>query len=295
MINVKCNRCGVVNILSNEVCKACGLELSPVSPLAGVAYAEPSHAQYANVHTHGSPSIAFIKPFVGIGEVLGPTISLFSNNIWLITKIVLVIVAPFEIFKALSIGEIAGSPQLTIGTFALQIFCNLLIAPALIYALMKVMQTGIAPGVNESYRWGLSKLGKLSLCALMAWVLQMFGFVFCIIPGIFLTVAFELVYPIAVLEDGSPTEILDRSYRRTKGHRWQILGATILMSIMIAITGAPASIAASWFVATGINFWPILALAAIISDILSQGATILSLVIYLSILRTLEWRQSVIE
>jgi hypothetical protein len=45
----------------------------------------------------------------------------------------------------------------------------------------------------------------------------------------------------------------------------------------------------------GINYWPLQVLAEIVSDILAQGATVLSLVIYLGILRTLESRQSLIE
>ena len=123
----------------------------------------------------------------------------------------------------------------------------------------------------------------------------MIGFVFFIIPGIVLFLAFELVCPIAVLEGGSTTGILKRSYNLTKGHRWKILGVTFLMSVLLSIASAPASIFVTWLALRGVVFWPLQALAAIISDILSQGATILSLVIYLGILRTFESRQSLIE
>ena len=289
MTNVKCTRCGVVNILSNESCKACGLELSSVS------YSGTPRTYYPEFPRSSPLLINSIKPFDGVFEAIGSTVTIFSKNFWLITRLVLVIVTPFEVFKALSIGESAGNWQLTIGTIALQAFCSVLIAPALIYALMKVMQTGIAPGINESYRWGLSKLGKLLLCSVMVWVLVMLGFVLLIIPGIILFLAFELVYPIAVLEGGSATEILKRSYNLTKGHRLNILGATFVMSVLLTVASAPASMLVAWLAFSGVNFWPLQALALIISDILSQGATILSLVIYLGILRTLESRQSLIE
>ena len=101
---------------------------------------------------------------------------LFTKNFWLITKIVFVIVAPFELFKVMSIGDVADDWQLTFGVFLLELMCKVLIAPALIYALMKVMQTGVAPGVNESYRWGFSKLGKLGVCAVISWLLQAVGY-----------------------------------------------------------------------------------------------------------------------
>ncbi|HKU72839.1 MAG TPA: hypothetical protein VJR02_02875 [Pyrinomonadaceae bacterium] len=290
MTNVKCNRCGVVNILSNEICKACGLELS-----SSVTYAKTPRTYYPEFPRSSPLLIHSIKPFDGVIEAIGSTATIFSKNFWLITKLVLVIVTPFELFKVLSMGESAGNWQLTIGTIALQAFCSVLIAPALIYALMKVMQTGVAPGINESYRWGLSKLGKLLLCSVMVWVLVMLGFVLLIIPGIILFLAFELVYPIAVLEGGSATEILKRSYNLTKGYRWNILGATFVMSVLLSVASAPVSIMVTWLAFSGMNLWPLQALALIISDILSQGATILSLVIYIGILRTLESRQSLIE
>src|ERR1700752_1462621 len=210
MTKVRCNSCGSVNVLSDEICRACGLELSSTSPISTPTYSE-------------APAIS-IGPFNGVGDVLGPALTIFWKNIWLITRLVVVVVTPFEVFKALSIRELAGNWQLNVGTLALQAFCNVLIAPALIYALMKVMQTGIAPGINESYRWGLNKLAKLSICAVMALVLEMIGLVLCIIPGIFLFLAFELVYPMAVLEDGSPMEILNRSFAQAKGFRWNRLG-----------------------------------------------------------------------
>lgn len=290
MTNVKCTRCGVVNVLSNEICKACGLELSP-----SAIYSETPRTYYPEFPRSSPLLINAIKPFDGVFQALGSAVTIFSKNFWLITKLVLVIVTPFEIFKVFSIGESGGNWQLGLGTFALQLFCNVLIAPALIYALMKVMQTGIAPGINESYRFGVSKVIKVLLCTVMVWFLVTIGCVLLVIPGIILFLAFELVYPIAVLEGGSPTEILKRSYAMTKGYKWNILGATFLMSVMLAVASAPVTILIALLAFNGIVFWPLQVVTALISDILGEATTVLSLVIYLGILRTLESRQSLIE
>ena len=270
MTNVNCFRCGVLSLVADEMCKACGIELRP----AGLPEREPTSD--ANEHN-------IIPPFTRVRDVLEPAMELFFKNIWLITKIVFVVVAPFEVFKALSVGQPKDDWQ-TAGTFALGLLCKALIAPALIYALLKVMQTGIAPGVNEAYRWGLSKLGKLILCALMAWGLQLLGYVMFIIPGIILTLAFELVYPMAVLEDHSPKATLGRSYELTKGHRWNILVAGIVMAFTVWVIGLPV---AALFPPDG-PVWQLNVISAIVKDILEQTTTVLSLVIYLSILRTLE-------
>src|SRR5207245_1994069 len=118
-----------------------------------------------------------IGPLVSVGAALNPSIELFKDNIWLITKIIFVVFAPLEIFKTLSFSAKETDWQIAAGTFLLGLFCKALVAPSLIYALLTVMRTGFAPSLNESYRWGLSRLGKLIACALMAWVLEVLGFI----------------------------------------------------------------------------------------------------------------------
>ncbi|HEX5883857.1 MAG TPA: hypothetical protein VFY67_04870 [Pyrinomonadaceae bacterium] len=272
MTNVNCFRCGVLNLVADEMCRVCGIELRP----PGLLQPEPAADR-------NTTFIASIPPLSRARDVIEPTIQLFLKNLWLITRIVFVVVAPFEVFKALSVGRPDDGWQ-TAGVFALGLLCKALIAPALIYALMKVMQTGTAPGVNEAYRWGLSKLGKLILCALMAWGLTVLGLVMLIIPGIILTLAFELVFPMAILEKHSPKATLRRSYELTKGHRWNILVAGIVMAFIVGVIGIPVTML---FPANG-PIWQLNVVSAIITDILEQSKTVLSLVIYLSILRTLE-------
>jgi hypothetical protein len=292
MTNVKCIRCGVVNPVSNEVCKVCGAELRPAPPFTHDTspQSEPTPS--------GPPPVAGIHPFDGVGDVLGPTFSLFFKNLWLITKIVVVIAAPFELFQALSLPQqLHNDWQLSFGTFLLQIVSKILIAPALIYALMQVLQTGVAPGVNESYRWGLSKIVKLGLCGALAWLLQGLGFALLIIPGIILMLAFTVVYPVAVLEKRSIVETVKRSYHLTKGYKLSILGAVILLGIVFGVISIPVSVLPNLLLfntdtiireGLGTQFLLAHAFAALIVDILDQATTVFSLVVYLSILRTLE-------
>lgn len=225
-----------------------------------------------------------IGPFEGVGDVLSPTIELFKNNIWLITKVVFVIFAPFEIFKALSFGPERADWQFGMGLFGLSLLCKALVAPSLIYALVTVMRTGVAPSLSESYRWGLSRLGKLVVCALLAWVLQILGFVCLIVPGIILGLAFELVYPMAALENRSPVEILKRSYELTKGYRWKIFGAVFVLGLLCSVISIPVGFVLGMLATGGINLWPLQAAVSMVTDIIYEATTVLSLVIYFSIL-----------
>jgi uncharacterized protein UPF0259 len=268
--------------MADEVCKVCGLELP--QPFHGPT-PQPAPGQTQQRITK------LIRPFNGLTDALSPTINLFAKNLWPITKIVFVIVAPFEIFKVLSFGDIQHDWQLAIGVFVLNLATSVLIAPALIYALMTVIRTGEAPGVAESYRFGVLRLPKLMLCAVTAWFLQTLGLLLFIIPGIIISLALTLVYPIAVLENETVFDTLRRSRELTRGHRAKIFLAVFIMLVLVSIITVPLSV----FFPLGKTGWPIVVTAAIIDDILKQSTTVLSLVIYLSILRTLESGQSVIK
>jgi len=67
-----------------------------------------------------------------------------------------------------------------------------------------------------------------------------------------------------------------------------ILFAGFVMGLLGGLISRPVLGVSAVLLANGITFWPLHAAAAIISDILEQSTTVLSLVIYLSILRTLE-------
>jgi uncharacterized membrane protein len=202
----------------------------------------------------------------------------------LITKIIFVIFAPFELFKALSFNAKPEDWQTLLGLSLMGLFCKALVAPSLIYALVTVMRTGVAPSLTDSYRWGLSRLGKLIICVAMAWTLQALGFLLLIVPGIILALAFELVYPMAALENRSPVEILKRSYNLTQGYRWRILGAGIIFGLLIAVVGIPITALAGALAFGRVEIWLLSVPIALITDVINEATTVLSLVIYFSIL-----------
>ena len=282
MTNVTCIRCGTANLVTDEVCRICGAELGP---LPAPADAEtPSSRVY----------VTTIPPFTSPGDAIGPTFRLFTRNFWLITKIVFVIVAPFEVFSVLSSRQLTMDWQLGFGLFVLRLMCNVLVAPALFYALLKVMETGSAPGVNEAYRWGVSKIPKLAIAAIVSWILTALGFVLLIIPGLILSMAFILVSPVAIFEKGSPIDALRRSWRLTDGHRWNIFAASIVVGLAVGAVGLVISGGLSLFVFSS-GFWPLAVVGQIVTSILGEASTVLALVLYLGILRTLESDASVIE
>lgn len=278
MTELRCIHCGSFNLSHDQVCNVCQFELNPVSQLPPGALVFPAPHASATGTTLDS-----IRPFRGVTDVLGTTLKLFFENFWLITKLVVVIVAPFEIFRLLNLRDIPYDAELEIGTFFLDLFCQILIAPALIYALMRVMQSGTAPTINKAYRWGAGKIGKLTICAIVSGLLQFLGYGLCIVPGIMISVTLILVYPLAVLEKTSVSEVLLDSKELTKGHRWNIFGAALVVWLIAGFFSLPVKFFAEDLMWSNNAFWPLVLFTAILSDIVLQLTTILSLVTYLSI------------
>lgn len=287
MLNTNCAQCGFANQVADEICIACGGELtlrrsfvSENQPHEWQPLADPDQL------------VPGIRPF-GIDTVIGDTLSIFTKNLWLITRIVVVIVTPLQIFRALNVPQTTNDWEVTTWSFLLGAAAEVLIAPALIYALMKVLQTGESPGVQESYRWGINKLIKLSICALVAGVLTALGYALCIIPGIIVMLQLSLVYPVAVLEGGSVAEILSQSRDLTRGHRLQILGSWIVMGLIIMIPSMAIGTAVGSLAGTT-SFSPLLVVASIAGDILGQLQTVMALVIYLGLPRNANSDHSVL-
>ena len=275
MTDVKCIRCGALATGTSQICKICEIELNPIRPSSSSPpILVPFPVDYGRIQ---------IRPFTGVSDILEPTIALFTRHFWLIAKITIVIVAPFEIFRALRFSDIDYDWQLSVGLYVLDLMCAVLTAPALTYALLQVMQTGVEPGINESYRWGFNKLPKLAIAAVVSWVLIGLGTMLCIIPGIVIALSLSLVFPIAILEKGSPFEVYKASHELTKGHRWKILGTTIIVVLLMGVFSVPAKLAGEYVLSQNPALWPLAAAAGIFAAILHQGTLVLSLVTYLSI------------
>jgi hypothetical protein len=274
MENKTCSNCGFIAQPSAEFCVSCGRELSSFVADNNKRQSAPENQLYS------------IQPFTGVGSVLNPTLKMFTTNFWFISKLVCVIFAPLELIKVLGIGAVDANWQNAFGAGLLWLICNALIAPSLIYSLVVQMRTGATPGLHEAYRYGLSRLIPFCACVALSWLLIGLGFVALIIPGIILSLAFQVVYPLATLEKGSPVEILKRSYRLTDGYKGTIFGAVFVLGLLCSAVGFPITTLSAVLIVSDHVFWPLQVALAILTDILNEVYTVLALVIYLSILST---------
>jgi hypothetical protein len=97
------------------------------------------------------------------------------------------------------------------------------------------------PGaVTSRLRGGLGGAAVVSVLAAIAIVVGSF---LILVPGLLAFVVWSLAAPVAVMERARPGAAFARSARLTRGHRWRILGVTVLILIItVAIESVFSSI-----------------------------------------------------
>lgn len=84
----------------------------------------------------------------------------------------------------------------------------------------------------------MSKIWTVAGATLISGLVAGIGFVFLIVPGIYISLGFAFLGPVIVHENLSATDALGRSWRLARGHRWRILGALVLLYLPITIVAA---------------------------------------------------------
>jgi len=77
---------------------------------------------------------------------------------------------------------------------------------------------------------------------LLLFILLIFGFLFCIIPGIYLTPIFYLILPTMIMENASFGYSFNKGFRLIKDHWWMVFGIIFVCSLIVSVSNSIASI-----------------------------------------------------
>jgi hypothetical protein len=91
---------------------------------------------------------------------------------------------------------------------------------------------------KESLRFARSKLGSLLWLSFLTAVCVMLGLLLCVLPGVYLWVAWSVAAPVLLLEDVRGWKALKRSRQLVKGRFWPTFGVVLLVAILTGIVQA---------------------------------------------------------
>jgi hypothetical protein len=140
---------------------------------------------------------------------------------------------------------------------------TLLLLSVVVYALITGAITravasetaGLPIDLSDSYNYaGI-------LCGLAV----VLGFIFFVIPGIFILFKLSVTVPALVVENRRGSDALGRSWDLVKGHWWHVFGALVLAWIISAVAGAILS--------APFSAWPVRAIGSAIAQVVTLPFT----------------------
>jgi hypothetical protein len=197
-------------------------------------------------------SVPQLRP-LGIGEILDVAIKIFWRYKGTLIRIVLLVSAPVAVltnlieFSALPNRNAFGSNTsttsshdatiaITGGLLALLLgWLATSFATAACFKAIGEAYVGHTPSWKESLRFVGRRLPSVIWVLFLGGLLTVFGFVLCIVPGVYLAVAFSVATPALLLEGVRGRRALGRSRNLVRGRWWAALALLAIGAILTSI------------------------------------------------------------
>ena len=117
---------------------------------------------------------------------------------------------------------------------------RLFIATVMFAAVIRtVVETyvGIESSWQRSTVAAINRLPALAVVTVLFWSGTILGWMFLLIPGIFLLVSWSACLPVLIVEGADPVSAMLRSWRMTSGRRWSLFGVLVVASLLVFLAG----------------------------------------------------------
>jgi hypothetical protein len=229
-----------------------------------------------------------------LSDILDGAFKLFKANVRTVVLITAAFVVPLQVVAAFAQRNVlggrgfidilnnppsstdslnsGGDAQTVLAVVAFVI--SLLVTPFVAGAISRVVAASYL-GQEESPGAALRATGRRTWALLAAWVLvhvlEVVGFLFCILPGLLFMALFVAVAPAIVIEELGPIQGMRRSWRLVRRRIWSVLGIALLAGFLANVLGqvlgfVPTIIA----LIIGLEWaWPLLAAGGILSALIT--------------------------
>ncbi len=229
---------------------------------------------------------------MSVGDVLDGAFKLLKANARTIVLIVAAVIVPTQLLSAFAIREQASvgflnlfrDPTLVeaqgntgLGSLAgslLTAVLSLLTGPFIAGAVSRVVAAsylGEVIGPAAALKATARRFGSLLAASILVFLVEVFGLLFCIIPGALAFALYTAVTPAVMIEEIGPIQAMRRSWRLMRPRMWAVLGIAILARIIAGVLGnllgAVPSVAAT--VLGGSFAWLFIAIGGILSSLVS--------------------------
>jgi hypothetical protein len=195
-------------------------------------------------------SAPVLRP-LGVGEILDAALAVYRRHAFALWRIVAVVVAlPAALNGALAVavrqvGDTKNNSGSLLLLELLVIVVSLIAASfavAAAYRLVADAYLGRPIDPDESLRFGLRRLRSVIWVTLLNFAGAFIGFLFLVVPGIFLLVSWSIAIPVLLGENRRGSNAMRRSYALVRGRWWPCAGVIGLMFLLELIVYAGIAI-----------------------------------------------------
>jgi hypothetical protein len=200
---------------------------------------------------------------LNLGETLDASIKIVRARWKTLAMVMVVIALPLEIANVVIISSTtdvyqAGTTFSTTNTtkttysdegayFAGQVailaltFLSYLLGTVACYRAVSATYLNRETSARESLSYAASRLGATLWLTIVFVAGILAGFVAFIVPGIYLSIAWAVAYPVMLVEGAGGFAALRRSYQLTRGRWWATLGRLVVAYILVSVISTVAS------------------------------------------------------
>jgi hypothetical protein len=173
------------------------------------------------------------------GQLVGKTIGIYLRNLLPFAVLGAIVLAPWivlRIYMQESMGEATydGSQSIAgmdVASFALQTLLGYVLTGAVTYGVVQQLR-GQPAGLGQVIGIGVQSFFRVLLTGVVVGVLVGLATMLLIVPGIIVSVILFVAIPAAVMERAGPGDAIGRSADLTKGSRWLIFAAWLLIALI---------------------------------------------------------------
>jgi len=193
----------------------------------------------------GAADVSVAAPPPGalsIGSVFGKSFSVLFGNFVKFFVVTAILWVPSILFSIFFLGASTATSGGTVelgakGPAAFGFAAVMVVAATVMYGAvihMTCLTLADRPaGVGAAIGKGFARFFPLFIAYILLSILVTIGLIFLIAPGLWILAIYALVLPAIVAENKGPFAGMGRSAALTKGYRWKVLGASILLFVLI--------------------------------------------------------------
>lgn len=219
-----------------------------------------------------------------VGGVLKRSFNTFFANFVPFCVLALIFYLPTLFLGFSQLGELesgipSGDPTGEIIGTILSFILTYILVGALVYGTVQHL-LGQKASIGDIVSRGMRAIGPVIVIAILLSLVIGIGFALLVIPGIFLSVAYAVVIPAAVVERPGIMGAFKRSWELTKGYRWQVLGVLLVLLVIIFFFAFVVGATGGVIVVMMDNFVALIFVNYVVSAITGALASVMMAVIY---------------